>query len=110
MSSLGVRQDNAAVAAIGKLVSSDDAAVALAAARALGAIRTADAAKALTSAKPNDAAKAAAIDSTLACAETLLSDGKKAEALALYKGLLPAAKAKHAKLAVTRGMLACAKK
>jgi len=109
--SLGVRRDAASVATLAPLVADADASVATAAAYALGAIRSADAAKALAAAKPaSDAAKKASTDASLACAEALLADGKKAEALAIYKGVASGNGAKHVKLAATRGILACAGK
>lgn len=111
IASLGVRRDAASVAALATLVGDADAAVASAAAYALGAIRSADAAKAVAAAKPaSDAAKKATTDASLACAEALLAEGKKAEALAIYKGVASGNVAKHVRLAATRGILACAGK
>lgn len=109
--SLGVRQDAASVPALAGLLGNADVAVAKAAAFALGAIRTAEAAQALADAEPADAeAQFAATDASLACAEALLSDGKKVAALAIYKGLAGEDQPKHVRLAATRGMLACAGK
>jgi HEAT repeat protein len=109
ITSLGARRDEASVAAISTLVGDGDAAIARAAALALGAIRSPQAATALAKAKPEAAAgKAAATDATLACAEALLKSGNKGEAMAIYKGLMgESAAPKHIKLAATRGMLAC---
>ena len=107
--SLGVRQDGASVKPLTALLSDADAAVARAAAIALGAIRSAKAAKALQGADSvNAEVKLAVVDASLMCAEGLLASGEKAEALAIYKGLLGGDQPKHVKLAVTRGMLACA--
>jgi HEAT repeat protein len=107
--SLGVRRDTASVPALAALVNDADAALARAAAYALGDIRTAEAAKALAEAKPSgEQAKSAATDASLACAEGLLADGKKAEALAVYKLFAGEDRPKHVRLAATRGMLACA--
>ena len=107
--SLGVRQDGASVKPLTALLSDADASVARAAAIALGAIRSAKAAKALQGADSvNAEAKLAVVDASLMCAEGLLASGEKAEALAIYKGLLGGDQPKHVKLAVTRGMLACA--
>jgi hypothetical protein len=109
--SLGVRQDAASVPLLAALLGEADAPLARAAALALGDIRTPEAARALASTKPSqDAAKSAGIDASLSCAEKLLADGKKAEALALYKGLVGEGQPKHVRLAATRGMLACAGK
>jgi len=104
IASLGVRGDAENVAPIGALLGDSDAAIARSAAIALGAIRSSAAAKALAGAKPT----AAITDALLACAESLLADGKKAEALAIYKGLLGGDLSKQAKLAASRGILACA--
>ena len=107
--SLGVRQDAASVPTLLALLGDDDATVAVAAAHALGAIRTSAAAKALAAGKPkSDAAKRATTDASLACAEELLNNGDKLAALAIYKGLNKRGQPKHVRLAATRGMLACA--
>jgi HEAT repeat protein len=109
--SLGVRRDGASVPALASLLGDADAAVARAAAIALGAIRSPQAARALSAARPASAeANPAATDASLACAEGLLAQGKKDEALAVYKGLAGGAQPKHVRLAATRGMLACAGK
>ncbi|MCE9553748.1 MAG: HEAT repeat domain-containing protein [Planctomycetes bacterium] len=112
ISSLGVRQDAASVTALEALLGDSNAGVAAAAAFALGSIRTAEAATALASSKPaSEAAKAAVTDASLACAEGLLTHGKKAEALVIYKGIVGQSNLpKHVRLAATRGMLACAGK
>ena len=103
--SLGARGDAENVAPLGALLDDGDASIVRAAALALGAIRCPAAAKALAGGKADNPVVA---DAVLACAESLLADGKKAEALATYKSLLAGEQPKHVKLAVTRGMLACA--
>jgi hypothetical protein len=108
--SLGVRQDAKSVDALGSTVLSPDSTIARAAAIALGAIQTPEAAKALSSAKPATEVKSAVTDASLACAESLLAAGKKADALAVYKKVAGEDQPKHVKLAATRGMLACAGK
>jgi HEAT repeat protein len=110
ISSLGDRGDNESVAALGQLVGEGDPAIAVAAARALGAIRTPEAAKAISAATPDAQAQPAATDASLACAEALLASGKNIDALAIYKKLAAQEQPKHVKLAATRGMLACAGK
>jgi hypothetical protein len=58
----------------------------------------------------SDKAAAAAIDDALlACAESLLQQGKRSEATAIYKSLTDAAKptAESTRLAAARGILAC---
>lgn len=106
ISSLGKREDANCVSALAALLNDSDAAVAQAAALALGALRTADAAKALQGAKSSPAVT----DAKLACAEAALADGNKSQALMLYKSLATGDQPKHVKLAATRGMLACAGK
>lgn len=110
ISSLGVRQDEAAVPLLAKLLNDSDPAVAQSAAHGLGAIRSAQAAKALTGGSPNPEAESAVTDAVLACAEALVADGKSKEALVIYKGLIGGERPKHVKLAATKGMLACAGK
>jgi HEAT repeat protein len=109
--SLGVRQDAACVPALGQLLGDTNAAVARAAAYALGDMRTAEAAEALAGAKGNEpAVRQATTDARLTCAEGLLAAGKKSEALAVYKSYAGSDQPKHIRLAATRGMLACAGK
>ncbi len=111
ISSLGARRDTASVPALAALLAEKDEALVRAAATALGDIATPEAAKALADAKPTGAAaKSAATDANLACAEALLAAGKKADALAIYKSFAGADQPKHIRLAGTRGMLACAGK
>ncbi|MCH8923774.1 MAG: hypothetical protein IIA67_11590 [Planctomycetes bacterium] len=105
--SLGVRQDADSTSALGELVGYADAAIARAAAIALGANRSAAAAKALTAGKPNAEAKSAVTDASLACAESLLAAGKNSDALAIYKGVAKGDQPKHVSLAAKRGMLKC---
>jgi HEAT repeat protein len=110
ISSLGDRGDAESVGPLSALLSAADTAVARAAAFALGAIRTAAASQALAKAKPSAEVKSAATDASLSCAEAMLADGKKTEALMIYKGLSGEDQPKHVRLAATRGMLACAGK
>ena len=111
ISSLGARRDADSVSALAELLRGADPVVARAAAYALGAIRNAEAAQALAQAKPTSPeVKQAATDASLACAEELLADGKKAEATAIYKRYAGEDHPKHVRLAATRGMLAVAGK
>jgi len=111
INSLGVRRDAQSSGALTALLGDSDKQVASAAAAALGAIGTPDAAKALGAFQakaPKELALAAA-DAYLACAEQLLADGKKADALAIYKALSKS-EIKHVRVAAMRGMLAAAGK
>ena len=110
--SLGVRRDAAGVDAIAAALGDSDKAVACAAACALGDIGTPEAAKALGkfASKPPEGVKVAAADGCLVCAERLLVDGKKADAITLYKLLAGEGQPKHVRLAATRGLLSAAGK
>lgn len=110
--SLGVRRDAASVGALAGLLSDADKQVACAAAAALGTIGTPEAGAALGAllGQASQEAKPAAADACLACAERLLADGKKPEAVALYKALNAEDQPKHVRLAATRGLLAAAGK
>ena len=110
--SLGVRGDAVSVAAVAGMLASADPAVARAAACALGNIGSPQAAKALGkfAKKAPEALKPAVIDGCLVCAERLLADGKKADAIVLYKSLSGEDQPKHVRLAATRGLLAAAGK
>ena len=110
--SLGARRDAASAPALAALLGDADKTIACAAAYALGAIGSADAAKALgnvAKTAPEDLKKAVA-DASLICAERLLADGKKAEAMLVYKSLCGEDQPKHVRLAATRGLLAVAGK
>jgi len=110
--SLGKRRDAGSTESLVPLLADADADVAAAAVAALGMIGTTAAAQALTRCVQDGPAttKAAAVDACLACAEHLLADGQKAEAVAIYKSLLAADPPQHVRLAVTRGMLVAAGK
>ena len=111
ISSLGVRQDDATVPELAKLLGDSDPTVARSAAHGLGAIRKPAAAKALSQGKVSAEAQSAAADAKLTCAEALLADGNKKDALPIYKSLAKAAgQPKHVRVAATRGILACAGK
>jgi HEAT repeat protein len=109
ISSIGSRRDASAVPALSGLLKDQNAAVARAAAIALGEIGSVEAAKALQENMASAAeAKPAVIDAQLACAEALLADKKYAVALGIYKSLAGDNQARLVRLAATRGMLACA--
>jgi HEAT repeat protein len=94
--SIGVRRDAKAVAALAKLQHNSDQDVAQAASRALGSIGTSDAAIALRRVMIADSFRhntLARQEGLLRCAERMVSDGKKREAIGIYDHLrvLPAA-------------------
>jgi HEAT repeat protein len=102
ISSLGVRQDADSVTALAGMLNDDPSPISKAAACALGAIQTAAAAKALAESKLPDA-----IDASLCCAEALLANGKRLDALAIYTTLAGDEQPKQIRMAATRGKLAC---
>jgi HEAT repeat protein len=106
--SLGARRDSASVPALAALLTDSDKAIACAAACALGNIGSLEAAKALSEVAKTAPAevKPAVADACLACAEHLLADGKKVEAIGLYKSLSGEDQPKHVRVAATRGYAA----
>ncbi len=111
INSLGVRRDAEATAALTALLEDSDEAIVSAAAGALGKIGSSETAKTLKAfqAEAPDSLALDAADACLACAEQLLADGKKLEAMMMYKGLAKS-EIKHIKVAATRGLLAAAAK
>jgi len=110
INSLGVRRDAKSTEALVALLKDDDKQVASAAAAALGSIGTPDAAKALAAFEAPKELLLAVCDAQLTCAEHLLAEGKKADALAIYKALSKPDLPKHVRVAGMRGMLAAAGK
>ena len=110
--SLGVCGDAASVGAIASALSDSEAVVAVAAARALSNIGTPEAVKALAefAKKAPKAVKVAATDGCLVCADRLLADGKKDDAVAIYKSLAGAEQRQHVRMAAARGLLMAAGK
>ena len=86
IASLGKRRDTAALPALVKLMQRPDAALAQAAAAAVGSIGTPEAARALESALPKATGMMQIVlaDSALVCAERFLADGQRDQGLALY--------------------------
>jgi len=110
--SLGIRRDTQSVAALAGLLGDGDKAVARTTAGALGTIGSPAAGKALGAAlknAPGDV-KPAVVDACLICADQLLADGKKAEAVALYEAIGGADQPKHVSLAAGRGLMMAAGK
>jgi len=103
ISSVGRRRDAKAVDGLTKRLDDGDPAVAAAAAKALGYIGNAQAAgilqKALTEAVPN--LRPAAANACLLCAEGLLKQEQRDQALALYDAVRKADVPKHAVMAAT---------
>ena len=110
--SLGVRRDTKSIEALAKLLGDSDIQVAQAAAQALGLIGTPTAARELSkfAQKASANMKMPVADACLICAEQLLADGQKSEAVALYKELQGDDQPAHVKVAAMKGMLAATKK
>ena len=112
MSSLAARRDTASVPLVAALLGGDEK-TAIAAADALGIIGGEASAKALAAAASSASGrKARAItDARLVCAEKLLADGKRADAIAIYRAIEASAAGKAAEkpalLAAKRGIVAC---
>jgi HEAT repeat protein len=110
--SLGALRDVASVGALTALAGQADKTLAYAAINALGKIGAPEAAKSLSDVLKNapDALKPIAADACLACAERLLAEGNKAQAISMYRQLNAEDQPKYVRLAATRGLLAAAKK
>jgi HEAT repeat protein len=108
INSLGVRRDAESGSALVGLLEDSDQEVVAAAAAALGAIGNTEAAKALGTfqSKASEAVALAVADAYLSCAEHLLADGKKTDAMKIYKTLSKPDQPKHIQLAARRGLLA----
>jgi len=108
INSLGVRRNAQSTGALVALLKDSDQEVVAAAAAALGSIGTPEVAKVLRAfqAKAPQTLRLAAADAQLTCAERLLADGKKVEAMAIYRGLAKTKQPKHVRLAAMRGLLA----
>jgi len=110
--SLGKRRDRKSIKTISKLLGDSDIQVARAAAQSLALIGTSAAAKELSqfAKKASADMKMPVADACLICAEQLLADGNKSEAVALYKGLQGNDQPAHVKVAAMKGMLTAATK
>lgn len=106
ISSIGSRRDASSVAALIPVLGSSNAAVAKAAAVALGLIGTSEAANALGNAETSPAI----FDAQLMCAESLLANNQVDDAKKIYRSLSLDYRARIVRLAATRGMLACVAK
>lgn len=110
--SLGKGRDTRSILVLSKFLSDTDIQVARAAAHALGLIGSSAAATELSKFAKNapDNMKIPVADASLICAEQLLTDGKKSEAVALYNGLKGDDQPKQVKVAAMKGMLTAAAK
>ncbi len=112
INSLGQRRDKRAVRSLSRLVGDSDQTVAAAAAAALGQIADSKATEALSSAKDKTSGKLLmlVLDSYLRCADQLVAEGKRTEALAIYTELQKSDMPKPIRTAALRGMLSATKR
>jgi len=110
--SLGVRRDKKSIMVISKLLGHSDIQVAKAAGQSLGLIGTSAAAKELSqfAKKASDNMKMSVADACLVCAEQLLANGEKSEALALYRELRGDDQPSYVKAAAMKGIVTAATK
>jgi len=107
INSIGKRRDAEASPALAKMIYGADAGVARAAASALGHIGGVSSMKLLQAAltKTEGMTRMAVADAALVCAERLLVEGNREQALALYASLSTAGMPKPARLAAMSGII-----
>jgi len=107
INSIGKRRDAKAGPALAKMIYDADGDVARAAAAALGSIGGLSAMQELRAAlvKTKGMTRMAVADASLVCAERLLAEGKRAQALALYASLSAPDMPKTARLAAMHGII-----
>jgi len=112
INSLGQRRDKGAVRNLTRILGRPDEAAAMAAAAALGQIAGSEATAALAEAKDKASGKLqmVVLDAYLKCADQLVADGQKVQALAIYKELQKEGMAKPIRTAALTGMLNATKK
>jgi hypothetical protein len=112
INSLGQRRDKGAVRNLSRALGRPDEAVAMAAAAALGRIAGSEATAALAEAKDKATGKLqmVVLDAYLKCADQLVADGQKVQALAIYKELQKEGMPKPIRTAALTGMLNATKK
>jgi len=105
--SLGARRDTKSINTISKFAGDSDPMLARAAIQSLGLIGTPAAAKELEefAKKAPDNMKMRVADARLVCAERLLADGEKDEAVAVYKDLRGDDQPSYIRVAAMRGMV-----
>ena len=107
INSIGKRQDANASPELARMIYGPDADVARAAAAALGSIGGVSSGKELQAAfaKTSGMTRMAVADASLVCAERLLAQGKREQALALYTSLSAAGVPQPVRLAAMQGII-----
>ncbi len=104
LESIGRRRDVLAISYLNRLLDNNDATIATAAARALGAIGTVQASKHLTEALNKDLhGKTAVAEACLVCADRLIASAENSQALAIYQLVSKSKVPKHLRLAALAG-------
>ena len=103
--SLGQRGDQDAVTELAKLVGDSNTNLACAAIRALGQIGGANATAVLATAKVPAALQANRDDSYLMCADSLLAEGQRSEAMAIYREMVAPSKGTWIRIAAYNGLV-----
>ena len=111
INSVAARRDAASTPVLIRILGEDPASAA-AAAKALGEIGTPEAAKALTAARGKGPApvQQAVVDGTLICADRLVADGHRSQAISLIEGLTDASQPEHVRGAAKRMLSAVTRK
>jgi type 1 glutamine amidotransferase len=112
INSLGQRRYGRAVRALSRLVGDSDETVAIAAAAALGQIADSRATEALAAAKDKTSGKLqmVVLDSYLRCADKLVTDGQKVQAMAIYNELRKEGMPGPIRTAAAAGLINAAKR
>ncbi|MHC4586106.1 MAG: ThuA domain-containing protein [Planctomycetota bacterium] len=112
INSLGQRRDKRAVRALSRLVGNSDKMVATAAAAALGQVADSRATKALAEAKDKASGKLqmVVLDSYLRCADQLVAEGQKVQAMAIYNELRKEGMPGPIRTAAAAGLINAAKR
>jgi len=110
--SLGTRRDKKSIMIFSKFLGDSDIQIARTAAQSLGLIGTSAAARELSkfAKKASAKMKLPVADACLVCAEQLLANGEKSEAVALYNELKGDDQPTHVKAAAMKGILTAATK
>lgn len=106
IASIGVKRDSEAVGDLMKLAADADSAVAGAAMHALGEIGSTAAARALAAVRPAEALREINAEAQLVAAQKLAAEGKGAEANAIYQRMNAAGPTKAIRIAGLRGSIA----
>ena len=105
INSLGALRDKESVGALDRLLGDADPVIAASALAALGRIGGPEAARALASFRAPRSLQSTVADARLACAERLAADGKRSEAMAIYRALNKPEQSRAARRAAQYGLL-----